>query len=345
MKVDPKNLDDFLVANDFASWVKNPTPERNAFWQNWLAENPEHQQRVEQVRLMIVMMKIEITDFDTTSEEALWQKIQQHTGELQVSHRKTAKQEAKVFNIFSKRHLQIAAAITALLLVSILGLLYLQNPQLKHITAFGETKTITLPDGSKVILNSNSQVEYAKVWEEGTDREVFLKGEAFFQVNKRGTVRKDKFIVHTEGLDVEVLGTEFNVNSYRKKTKVVLQSGKIKLIQTANSQPKEVIMAPGEIAQYDIVTKTLKVREVKTELHTSWKDRKLIFDGTSLRDIAQILEDTYGIKVVLVNKELAERQVTGEIPIKDKELLFKALAAMYNLQIEVKKDSLIITNN
>ncbi|SFE82008.1 FecR family protein [Thermoflexibacter ruber] len=344
MKVDPKNLDDFLVANDFASWVKNPTPERNAFWQNWLAENPEHQQRVEQVRLMILMMKIEITDFDATSEEALWQKIQQNTNKLQVSHRKTAKKETKVFNIFSKRHLQIAAAITALLLVSILGLLYLQNPQLKHITAFGETKTITLPDGSKVILNSNSQIEYAQVWEEGTDREVFLKGEAFFQVNKRGTVRKDKFIVHTEGLDVEVLGTEFNVNSYRKKTKVVLQSGKIKLIQTASSQPKEVIMAPGEIAQYDIVTKTLKVREVKTELHTSWKDRKLIFDGTSLRDIAQILEDTYGIKVVLVNKELAERQVTGEIPIKDKELLFKALAAMYNLQIEVKKDSLIISN-
>ncbi len=345
MKIDPKDLDDFLVANDFAAWVRKPTKESNAFWQNWIAENPEHQQRINEMRLMLLMMKHSNLEFGQQEEDALWHSIRQKTT-LQVSYiadsQNKRKESARPF--FTKNYMKVAAVLTVLAVFGIVFWLFIQVPQQEYVTAFGETKSIILPDGSQIILNSNSHIKFAKKWAAETDREVFLKGEAFFRVREQGITKKSKFTVHTDGLDVEVLGTEFNVNSYRKKTKVVLQSGKIKLIQTQSPQKQEVIMKPGEIAQFDIVAKTLKVQQVKTELYTSWKDRKLIFDGTSLRDIAHILEDTYGIKVVLVNKELAERQVTGEIPIKDKELLFKALAMMYNLQIEIRSDSLIISN-
>jgi ferric-dicitrate binding protein FerR (iron transport regulator) len=345
MKIDPKDLDDFLVANDFATWVRKPTKESNAFWQNWIAENPEHQQRINEMRLMLLMMNYESLDFGQQEEDALWKRINQKTA-LQVSRMgdKQKKRKENTRPFFTKNYMKVAATLTILILVGIVFWFFLQAPQKEYVTGFGETKSIVLPDGSQVILNSNSHIKFVKKWATETDREVFLKGEAFFKVREQGTTKKSKFTVHTDGLDVEVLGTEFNVNSYRKKTKVVLQSGKIKLIQTRSPQKQEVIMKPGEIAQFDVVAKTLKVQQVKTELYTSWKDRKLIFDGTSLRDIAHILEDTYGIKVVLVNKELAERQVTGEIPIKDKELLFKALAMMYNLQIEIRNDSLVISN-
>src|SRR5690606_15777064 len=98
---------------------------------------------------------------------------------------------------------------------------------LQCTTGYGETRKINLPDGSLVVLNANSELKYESNWQQAPMREVWLQGEAFFEVVK--TTEEKQFIVHTGSLDVEVLGTQFNVHNRHQKVQVVLSSGKVKL--------------------------------------------------------------------------------------------------------------------
>ena len=97
-----------------------------------------------------------------------------------------------------------------------------------YVTRYGETQTILLPDSSTVLLNANSRLTLSTDW---TDtREVWLEGEAFFRVRKIKRITSPasaehvKFIVRTDRLNVEVLGTEFNVRQRSEKTAVLLKS-------------------------------------------------------------------------------------------------------------------------
>src|SRR5690606_18122735 len=123
---------------------------------------------------------------------------------------------------------RIAAVFAGLLLVSALLLWVYRTSDTTYTTAFGEVKTILLPDSSEIILNANSTLSYATHWNKSKAREVFLSGEAFFKVQEKPVASGyAKFVVHTGNLDIEVLGTQFNVHHRRNKTQVVLNSGKV----------------------------------------------------------------------------------------------------------------------
>ncbi len=94
-------------------------------------------------------------------------------------------------------------------------------------TGAGETKNLLLADHSRVTLNANTSLKVSRNWFSGDRREVWLTGEAFFNIQK--TPDRQRFTVHTATLTVEVLGTKFNVTDRRRKTRVVLQEGKVKV--------------------------------------------------------------------------------------------------------------------
>ena len=184
-----------------------------------------------------------------------------------------------------------------------------------------------------------------KNWKVGHDREVKLHGEAFFEINEQGQVKRDKFTVHTGGVDVEVLGTKFNVNNFRELTKVVLQSGKVKLSSRGAGQ-SPVYMQPGEKVNFDSKRGRFKIEKVNPAIYSSWKDNKFIFENTTLHEIALMIEDKYGLKVNIISPGLASRKVSGEILIGGKETLFKALETLYQLKITVKgNDEIIISGH
>jgi transmembrane sensor len=319
-------LHDWLLDHGFKQWALEG--QNDAFWQEWLTGHPEHRDEAETLRQLVVAMHRTGMQLAPDTENHLWAQVRQQTGR-------------ELGGAITRRLWVRYAAAAIVGLLALVGLWQFRSTEANFQTAFGETRILTLPDGSTVTLNSNSSVRYAAQWPVGRTREIWLKGEAFFEVNERGTVRKDKFIVHTADAHVEVLGTKFNVNSHREVTKVALQSGSVKL--SSNDRPETVMLTPGDLALYDPKAKTFKVERANVTAQSSWKERKLLFNNTSLREIGLIIEDTYGLKVTIADEQLAQRRVNGEIPIRDKAILFQALEQLYNLNItQTDKNNLTI---
>ncbi len=236
---------------------------------------------------------------------------------------------------------KIAASITIVLAVSLWWFKY--SNQLTEVqTAFGEHRTVTLPDDSQVILNGNSVLKYSGNWDNNSSREVWLEGEGFFSVTH--TANNQKFIVHGSGeLDVEVLGTKFNMKTRNDASEVMLTEGKVRLAMGEEQNVKELFLKPGDLAT--VKNKDLSTRSVKHHQYTSWVDNKLFFDRTPLRDLATILHDTYGLTVTFENPALEERELSGEISSATADDILYAIAETFDLKVEKEGHAVTISTN
>lgn len=226
-------------------------------------------------------------------------------------------------------YLKIAASITFIILISVF---YTQKKSgvREFQTAYGQHLTITLPDSSTVVINGNSLLRYYPSWNEESDREVWIEGEAFFDVTH--TVNDQKFIVHTRAdMDVQVLGTKFNVKTRRGKTEVMLQEGKVRLDIEKTELKETMTLQPGELATLED-RKILKMK-VRPSEYVAWKEHKLFFNQTSLREVANILEDTYGIEVIFEDETLAYRKLSGQISSEKADDIFKAIEESFDISI------------
>ena len=243
---------------------------------------------------------------------------------------------------------RVAAAI--LLLVAVSSVLYFNLPIVgEHAqldtsstvveTKYGERRTIVLPDESTVVLNGNSKLKYSKNWS-GQIREVWIDGEGFFAVQH--TKSHQKFVVHTrEGLSVEVLGTKFNVKSREHGSEVLLTEGKVKLNVENTESP--VYLNPGELAT--VKENQLSKRVVEGIQYTSWVRSKLVFDKTQLLELAQILQDTYGMKVSFQDEAIKQRQLSGEISSASADDILFAIAETFNIKVTKMDDNSVILSS
>jgi transmembrane sensor len=151
---------------------------------------------------------------------------------------------------------------------------------------------ITLPDGTTGWLNSNSSVKYNGNFK--TDRQISLKGEAFFDVFKD---KKRPFIVNTPEINVKVLGTRFNIASYEneKNVEVVLEEGK--LIFNDKEMNRSYVMKPNDLVIYDKTRKDFSTEVVQPHKYISWTEGKLVFRNDPVDVIARRLERWYNIDV------------------------------------------------
>lgn len=245
----------------------------------------------------------------------------------------------------SKRILAIAATFIGMLLCSVAIIRQMNSAKLiEQQTDYGQNKTIILPDSSKVILNSNTKIKYADQWEKEEKREIELEGEAFFSVVH--TRSNQKFIVKTaSNMSVEVLGTEFTVKARSGGGKVILKSGKIKLLLEQDTSQQQIIMAPGEMIELtrkgDSFTEYTK-KKVDTKDYTSWTQGRLVFHNTSVAEIKALLEEEYGLSVVIPDSQLLSQRISGTVPNDNLKSLLFALSNSFNCQIIHKNNQVYI---
>ncbi|MCI1186992.1 FecR domain-containing protein [Hymenobacter sp. DH14] len=198
-------------------------------------------------------------------------------------------------------------------------------------TAYGEVHTIKLPDGSEATLNGHSTLRYAAGWVASKPREVWLDGEGYFSVKHQPN--NQRFVVHTRaGFAVEVLGTKFTVYRRRDQARVVLLSGKVR-VDFDDQQRPDVILKPGELLETrDAQPQAPVHKAVRTAPYAAWKDAKLVLEETSIAELATRLQDTYGVEVVVNSPALAERRMTGTVPVSDLEVLLQALQETFHLK-------------
>ena len=237
---------------------------------------------------------------------------------------------------------RVAAVLAGLALLA--GVLYFgmvnDDQTLRYATHYGETKTFLLPDSSRVTLNANSSLTFRT--SEQSVREAWLEGEAFFEVRKVSDIQSSsepvKFIVHTAHLDVEVLGTAFNVNDRRGTTQVVLAHGKVRLETQQNEQ---LTMQPGELAELSSPDAVLTKQAVNPVDYTTWRENKLVFKRTPIRKVAQTIEDYYGLEVRLEG-DWANQQITGTIPTGSQEVFLEVLAESMGVEIGQEGNRLVL---
>jgi len=213
-----------------------------------------------------------------------------------------------------------------------------------YTTSYGETKRLLLPDSSVVIVNANSRLAYHNNWEEGETREVWLQGEAYFEVEKIETGQQDdrqkvKFIVHTSELQVEVVGTEFGVNTRSDRTQVTLNSGKVIV---KDKQDETMEMLPGEQVELSHLEQKLVKKKVIPENYTSWKDNKLEFVNIPVPEILQMLEDRYGWQIEVNDPDFLNNHYKGSAPAEAPEVLLQKWQLVYQLDIAKQGNKVII---
>ena len=200
------------------------------------------------------------------------------------------------------------------------GLVYYET------TAVPDSKTkITLPDSSVVWLNANASLRYPREFAKET-RKVSVSGEAFFEVRKD---TKRPFIVQTNEIRIQVLGTTFNVEAEPEadKTKITLLTGKIALFNTHNlSETADRILSPGERAVFYKSDNSLLVSRIRTESSTSWVTGLFTFRDNSLEEIAQELQRAFHVKIHIENEVL--RKQTFNADFTEKETLDEILSIL-----------------
>lgn len=204
---------------------------------------------------------------------------------------------------------------------------------------FGKIFKVTLSDGTVAHLNAGSSLKYPKIFGINQDREVFLEGEAFFEVVKD----KDRpFIVSSGDKSIEVLGTKFNVNTkdYLDGYNCVLVEGSVKLSSAENN----VILIPNQKAA--IKNDVFKVSEVKTNTYTSWINGELIFENSTFKHIAKKLSTYYNIEIINNNSTLKNQNFSGTIRLKNSDLesILELLRLDTPFLYEKENNSIIITN-
>lgn len=235
-----------------------------------------------------------------------------------------------------KRFWYSAAAL--LILVSVSAGLYqylFPESEIYH-TAFAETKDVLLDDGSKVTLNANSRLEWTRNWKKKGERKLILTGEAFFDV--RHTEDDLPFIVETEDLEVNVLGTTFNVQSRHGKTDVVLKSGKVRLnLKRVDDNILE--MEPGDKVNYSSTEDILERKKIETpEAIAHWLEGILIFEDVSVEEMFVRIEDLYGKKLISADSSLLDRRIFTGIPYEDWEVTKEALELALGVKM-IEKDN------
>ena len=348
-----------LLDPHFQDWVFNPTEELNHFWQEWMAKHPERKEDVMEASTLLrsIGFKTSVSGLD---EAAIYQKIaakiqmEALSDELNLSREETddqvddAVEEAVIYSLPVKGSpfkwvYKLAAVITLIVVSTTIYFHYNRNETIVYTTNFGETKEVILPDGSHVTLNANSTLSLTDPWLHDDERHVNLMGEAYFSVVH--TQSDQKFIVHSNRIEVEVLGTEFNMNNRRGKTQVVLESGKVQInLPSVNDHAKSVTMRPGDLVEVSETDNTITKKVTNTLLYSSWKNGTLVFNGVPLSKVFETIQDRYGYDVIVQGDEIQNMLFEAEIQSTDLDLILRVIARSFDLDITKNDNEIIIDN-
>lgn len=333
------HIEDFLIDESFRNWVHDPTPELDKQWNEWLKSNKDKEELFKEAKMIAGSLKFEEYKVDSESKRRILEQIKAY-------EKPTSKTKAALgFWYKVAAVLAIVVSTASLLFVVNYNLddypsLLSNNNSLLKENADGVKSEHLLSDGTKIYLNSGSSIEYPETFSSGARVVKLKEGEAFFEVT-HDSLRP--FIVQTDEYDVEVLGTEFNVNTSSPKSSVALVTGKVRL--NFNSSDLSMELTPGQIATYDRNLGIFETSYFNVLKITGWKDGYLVFQNASFDDVVKKLRSWYGIKIsVRVNQPVTNWSYTGSFKDESLEEVLLNMKTLRHFEYQIKDDSLIISN-
>lgn len=307
---------------------------------DWLAENEEHVKIYDGIKTYWESSKLEVKP---PSLDAAFQKLDLNPNKETPIHQLEFPSKSKRKSI--RFWYSIAASIVAIVTVSALIIISQFNeteteegPVAQVIlkrNPKGQKLTTYLPDGSKVILNSQSTIKYLS---ENTleERNVELQGEAFFEV-KKDAIRP--FRVNSGGITTTALGTSFNVSTKSaSRIEIALVEGKV---EVKNVQGKSIILAPGEqaLAKGD---GTIEVGSFEYLEKVGWKDGVLAFRDNTIGEIIAKIEDWYGVEVLYNESSNGNFHYTGNYDNETLEEVLNGISFVHQFKFSIEGDTVEI---
>lgn len=337
----------------------------------WILSNPSHKKHLEEVEKVYHAIEV-FKNPDNIDPEKAWEIIEQ---KLPTKHSLNNQQTiSEIPRRTINKKLLVAASFFIAISLSFAGSYLYFLSKTKTEVAFneinvpkGSKSSIVLSDGTKIWLNSSTSLKYPEKFESDS-REVYLEGEAFFDVSED---KEKPFYVRTSDLNIKVLGTSFNVKSYAKEGTIetTLESGSISIHKELEGKKTDVVLKPnqrltlvkkkGIILVDDIknhleenistpVTperKTEKIfldKYVDTKLYTSWKDNKLVFNDETFESLAVKIERWYNVKIIIHGDKLKQLRFSGTFENETVEQALNALKITTNFKYTLEQNVITI---
>ena len=241
----------------------------------------------------------------------------------------------------------------------------------EYTSPYGSKSKVKLPDGSSVWLNAGSILRYSSDFNIH-HREVYLEGEGYFEVTHD---EQSPFLVQTTTITIKVLGTTFNVKAYPEEAVVetTVESGSVQLIDPLSSTQKTTLLRanqkavitkgnlpdaePGETSQKEIKPDVIKPSNpvpiagvkvnsnVKTEVYTSWKDTRWVFEAEKLSSLAVKLERRYNVHFVFADEALKENVFSGKLEDETLDQVLEAIKLTSPILYKVKNNTVYLNRN
>ncbi|MBX2925376.1 MAG: FecR domain-containing protein [Chitinophagaceae bacterium] len=333
--------EEFAADEYFQQWVLMPDNENEKFWQTYLENHPLQRIAVINARKLVEHLAdtgFHVPNLTNIEKQALKEHIFKRlylSGDTDTGTKK----------IHSSKWLwMIAASVTGILMMIFY---FVQTPNNSEApllaiqkTAAKQIKEVLLPDNSIVILNGNSSIAYSNHFNESPVREVFLKGNAYFKIQKKEDLKP--FVVHANQININVTGTEFNVDARTQATDVVLTSGSVNVTLAKDSMHK-THLNPGEKLMLDTIKQQLITEKTDTQLYTAaWKEGEWHFEETTLETVASLIEQFYGMEVVFESRKSKKLQITAVVSVKDFSTLVHVIEKTLNIQTRETPNQLFI---
>jgi ferric-dicitrate binding protein FerR (iron transport regulator) len=352
-----RTVDDLLKDESFINYCLKKNEQDVQYWETFIAAHPDKKELIEEAvqeyRLLFTALA------QTDLEEQL----------TQLKERVEGREDAPVIQLasaskpqtpFYTRFTSIAVAVLAVITVGVYLFWKTQHTStlkpgiIHYVCKPGERKSFQFPDGTAVILNAGSEIYLNDHYAKNT-REVFLKGEAFFEVQHNAAV---PFIIHTASMDVKALGTAFNVKSYNNeyRTETVLIRGLVEVtLKKDNNRklllhPDEKVLwtenktggnaaarapVPNNIPEQAVI-KPVKKSENGEVKELAWVQNNLAFEDEAFEDIAYQLNRWYNVNIQFESNDIKQYHFTATFKKEKIEQVLEILRASkrFNYRIE-----------
>lgn len=304
------------------------TPKEKQQLDTWLSSAPENEQTWQQ------MLSVwEATDFAQVpkgdSLHTQWHRLRQR---LNLTEKQQAQPYVRPMQRFSKRKpfalgfAVFAAAVIGLFVLFKMNIPFFSAQQMEVVAPYGKIVDIDLPDGSHAELNAATQLRFPKSFSNAS-REVYLKGEAFFNVKHAET----PFIIHTGNATTTVLGTSFNIQFWDTATEVFVVTGRVSLKSNSGPTENEIILTKGQLGKclknpkhvYDLVT---------MDDILAWRKQQLVFRKQPLADVLAEIERFFNVSI-RADASLYHHTITASFTDESLTTILQTISASINVEV------------
>jgi transmembrane sensor len=330
---DYQSFEDFILDESFRGYATGSSEASVSFWNKWLEAHPEKEAEVKKAsKILVTLLSNRKLAVPVDKNDSLAELI----GRIELEEK-----------FQDKNRFIIPAWLKAVaVIIFSVGLGWLWNIAYSRyykedlivfneiIVPIGEKSQVVLSDGTHVWINSGSKFKYPVSFGKAS-REVYLSGEAFFDVTRRD---KQQFIVNTRDAAVKVLGTAFNVKAYPEdlKTQTTVVHGLVSVKN--NHKEEEVLIKPNQMAvirqevaeqksnEAEPVKKLEVIDNINTEALTCWKNQLLVFADEPLEDMAMKMERWFNVHIEIEDSTLRMERYNGKFV--HNETIYEVLAAI-----------------